>query len=131
MVRNSLFASKVKSILNKAHTLSTGIRGQVVSRIILKQGYRIPRGWGVSHYLTDRDAAMIFPIPLNWVVGLSRRFWFVLMKGPDPAGFEKAIWDAEAKGYARAYIEIRRELEGSKLMWDRMFAEVLKERGIN
>ena len=44
----------------------------VISGKRLAEGYRIPRGWGVSYLNWDLDFTVIHPIPLNYIVAATR-----------------------------------------------------------
>lgn len=99
----------------------------IVSRMAVRQGYKIPKMWGIAYYVPDKDIAIVLPIPLNWIVGLARQFWFTLVRGPNPTKYEKAIWDAEARGASRAYAEIRSHEERMSEIYHNAFKEALKE----
>lgn len=96
-----------------------------MGKVQLRSGYKIPWGWGVSYYKFDQDASVIFPIPLNWVVGLTRSFYWILVKGPKPNWYEKHLWAAEQRAYNRAYEQIR--LNQEQLMRE-VLTEFMKER---
>lgn len=53
----------------------------LVSRIELRLGYKIPRGWGIAYHLWTKDASIILPIPINIIVGSIRKFYYSLLCG--------------------------------------------------
>ena len=51
---------------------------RVISGMQLMEGYRIPRGWGISYVKWEADFTVIHPIPLNYIVAAARWMLFKL-----------------------------------------------------
>lgn len=68
----------------------------------LKEGDKIPKGWGIAYVEIPTYKVAIYPIPLNIIVSLMRRIrrWF--MYG------HKLYYDAEKKGYENGFEEGRK-----------------------
>jgi len=52
----------------------------VMDRFAREKGASIPRGYGYSYTLADRDAVVYYPIPINYIVRYWRRCYWRLMK---------------------------------------------------
>lgn len=48
----------------------------------LNEGSEMPRGYGLAFYYVNRDQAVVFPIPFNYVVGWGYRLWMKFKVGP-------------------------------------------------
>jgi len=51
---------------------------RVISGKQLHEGYKIPRGWGVSYIRWDADFYIIHPLPLNYLVAAARWVFYRL-----------------------------------------------------
>ena len=40
----------------------------------------VPFGYGVAYWRWDRPVAVCYPVPINVLVSLARRFWFALVR---------------------------------------------------
>lgn len=65
-----------------------------ISRLSLRLEKRywdvIPWWYGVAYYPWDRDVVVCYPVPLNFIIGVTRAFWFWMMRGW-VSGSEKEI----------------------------------------
>ena len=78
----------------------------------------IPRFYGVAYYKTGYDAVVMFPIPINKIVGTIRRWWINLKHAPKIAEHDGKVLTAYLKGRSDG-IEI-----GEQHFWDRIFSRV-------
>ena len=46
---------------------------------IIKQGERIPKGYGIAYYEMWADRTVCYPIPINIIIALARRVWIWCM----------------------------------------------------
>jgi hypothetical protein len=70
----------------------------------LTEGAMIPRGWGIAYYDLHCARATILPIPLNWVAGILREFWFQVKRGFKPGDYQRAIHQvARLQGQLQQY----------------------------
>lgn len=86
------------------------------------RGDIIPAGWGVAYWEMTAMSAVIYPLPLNWIVAGVREAYFFLAQGPkyrqlmdfyelgrragESASYERGL----REGQERAYKEIRQVL---------------------
>lgn len=50
-------------------------------KIELREGEEIPKGYGIAYVELNRFGAIVYPIPLNFVVGVLHRFYLWVRMG--------------------------------------------------
>lgn len=98
----------------------------------LAMGYTIPRWWGKSYRMWNRDAYIIHPVPINLIVRYSRNFWHWVIAGGSPSRLDEVFYKGHSMGTMReqARYEARtRELENRVDRLNKPGAEY--ERGWN
>lgn len=50
-----------------------------ISRMYLRQGHKIPKGWGIAYWHYHQDIAVILPIPINIITGQVRKAYHALI----------------------------------------------------
>lgn len=51
---------------------------------LIKQNCIVPKGYGIAYYLMNQDIKVCFPIPINILVSLFKRFHYWLAFGYKP-----------------------------------------------
>jgi hypothetical protein len=88
----------------------------VFSGHFIREGDRIPNGYGIAYYEAERDAAVIMPIPLNLIVGAWRSFKWHLKCPPWRMTELKAKQRAYQEGYKQGLVDSRGLPNGSHLL---------------
>ncbi len=57
--------------------------GKVPFKRFVRQGHIVPWWLGLAYKQYDRDSAVCFPVPFNWVVAVVRTLWYRLKFPPD------------------------------------------------
>lgn len=82
----------------------------------VREGERIPRGYGLTYRQWDRNTATAALIPLNLLIGLGRRVWHSCKQG-NPRAFWDTLSRARQAGYDQGFAECsqgaRREVEAA------------------
>ena len=63
---------------------------KIITGEMLSDGQKIPKGFGLSYYLIDRDAMICHPVPFNLLVRFFRKLWESLACKYKPTLFHKA-----------------------------------------
>lgn len=74
-------------------------------RIDISQGYIIPFGFGLSYWSPQSGRGVCYPIPLNWIVWVSREIYYRLQSVPE-RGY--GTWH---DGYVAGVEEMRKRYE--------------------
>ena len=78
---------------------------------IIREKEKMPRGWGKAYWDFKIDRPIMekvcYPIPINLIVGLSRRIYYAMTRGLSPSIFDREIH--------------RRIKDGSDAQWDSGF----------
>ena len=67
----------------------------------IREGERIPKGYGIAYREMEKLVAIAYPIPINLIVGGIRRLWLWCMYG------HKLYEDGYVKGYHKGITEGR------------------------
>ena len=63
----------------------------------------IPRFYGVAYYKTGVDCVVMYPIPINKIVGTVRRWWIWAKRAPSIAERDADLLTAYTKGRTEGY----------------------------
>jgi hypothetical protein len=71
----------------------------------LKQGQRMPTGYGISYRDWDADKKIIYPIPINLVVRIYREIHWHIMRGLFPLTIDRIQRNIRTLEYGRGYYD--------------------------
>ena len=63
----------------------------------------IPRFYGVAYYQVGIDCVVMYPIPINKIVGTVRRWWIEAKRAPSIADRDADLLTAYTKGRTEGY----------------------------
>lgn len=64
----------------------------------IREGERVPNGYGIAWLQMDYCRSVAAPVPLNWILGCARRAYFWMAYRYNTGKFEKKLRAAYLKG---------------------------------
>jgi len=96
------------------------------------EGEIIPNGYGIAYVEYNSDRAVLYPIPINVVVALIRRFWFWVRGGAYEGGYDRGYKEGKRIGRKYAFEQYKKQVrkEVSKEVYEKL-VEATKGTHIN